>query len=297
MYHKAMLTTNAPHILWDYCFSLMSEIRSNTAIDLPQLQGNTPSTCLTGDTADISHLCEFQWYKRVWYVDPNDKIDNKKLGRYLGPLHDIGQAMCLKILTNKGREISQTSVVPMSTEDKNSTVIKEKIEVYDKDLKDSLGKRIEGIAMIEDYGIPEFVPYEDEDTEPILIPEADDIDIDATHKFIQARVMLPHGGQLATGKVIRGKRDHDGNLIGTGNTNPLLDSSLYDVEFEDGHVEAFSANTIAESIYEQVDEDGHMQLLLDEIIDHKRLADAVMKDDYLNADGKPKITTKGWRLV
>jgi hypothetical protein len=70
MYRKAMISTNAPHILWDHCITLMAEIRSNTAIDLPELDGDTPLTRITGDTPDISHLCEFKWYDTVWYVDP-----------------------------------------------------------------------------------------------------------------------------------------------------------------------------------------------------------------------------------
>jgi Reverse transcriptase (RNA-dependent DNA polymerase) len=296
MYRKAMTSTNAPHVLWDHCFSLMAEIRSNTAIDLPQLQGDTPNTMLTGDTVDISHLCEFQWYQRIWYVDPNDKINNRKLGRYLGPSHDIGQAMCCKLLTNKARVISRTSVVPLTIEDKNSILVKEQIETYDNDLKTALGDRMQGIEIPDNDGIPEYEPYEDTTTEPIIIPEADDIDLDATHKFLSARVMLPHGGQLSTGRVIRRKRDHDGVLIGRSDNNPILDTSMYDVEFEDGHIEAFSANTIAEHVYEQVGEDGYIQLLLDEILDHRSTAEAIRKDDSTTTSGKPRPTTKGWHL-
>jgi hypothetical protein len=185
MYRKAMMATNAPHVLWDHCFTLMSEIQSCTAIDLVQLQGDTPSTCLTGDTLDISHLCEFQWYERVWYVDPQDKIENRKLGRYLGSSHDIGQAMCSKILTNKAREISRTFVVPMSTEDKNSPTIQLKIEDYDRELNNALGDRAEGIPpkQLED-GVPVYEPYEDDESPPVIIPEADEVDMDQFHKFI-----------------------------------------------------------------------------------------------------------------
>jgi hypothetical protein len=37
MFHKAMRATNAPYILWDHCMALMTELRSNTALDLRTL--------------------------------------------------------------------------------------------------------------------------------------------------------------------------------------------------------------------------------------------------------------------
>jgi Reverse transcriptase (RNA-dependent DNA polymerase) len=108
--------------------------------------------------------------------------------------------------------------------------------------------------------------------------------------------MLPYGGQLSKGKVISRKRDHDGQLIGKGHSNPIMDTSIYEVEFEDGYRESFVAITIAESIYKQVDPEGHTQLMLYKIIDHKRMGDAVLKDDTYNIDGKQRLTTKGWKL-
>jgi hypothetical protein len=111
MYRKAMSSTNAPHVLWDRCLCLMGEIRSHTTLDLPELDGETPYTRITGDTSDISHICEFSWYDRIWWIDPSDKLENRKLGRYLGPSHDVGQAMCSKILTANGTERSRGTII------------------------------------------------------------------------------------------------------------------------------------------------------------------------------------------
>ena len=58
-------------------------------------------------------------------------------------------------------------------------------------------------------------------------------------------------------------------LIGKTNPNPLLDTSEYEVQFEDGSVERYHANVIAENIYARVDSEGNTQYMLDEIIDHK----------------------------
>jgi hypothetical protein len=82
MFQKAMHATNAPYVLWDHCMELMSEIRSHKALNIHVLDGDTLLTRLTGDTADISHLCEFAWYDPVWYVDITDPFQNKKLAQY-----------------------------------------------------------------------------------------------------------------------------------------------------------------------------------------------------------------------
>jgi hypothetical protein len=84
-----------------------------------------------------------------------------------------------------------------------------------------------------------------------------------------AEVILPKGGILIPARVIGRKRDESGNPIGTANTNPILDTCLYDVQFLDGRVETYAANIIAENIYSQLDNEGNRFLLLEEIMDHR----------------------------
>ena len=73
------------------------------------------------------------------------------------------------------------------------------------------------------------------------------------------------------------------------------------VKFDDGNIEILSANIIAEIVLAQVDEEGHKQMLLQEIIDHRvDTSQAIPKEkgNYTNQHGvKTKIwTTKGWQL-
>jgi Reverse transcriptase (RNA-dependent DNA polymerase) len=68
------------------------------------------------------------------------------------------------------------------------------------------------------------------------------------------------------------------------------------VQLDDGHVEAFSENLIAENMYEQIDEEGQVQRMINEIIDHKKMGDAVSLDDNITSAGKSRYTTRGWRL-
>ena len=90
-------------------------------------------------------------------------------------------------------------------------------------------------------------------------------------------------------------------MIGKENSNPLLDSSVYEVEFEDGTVERYHANIIAEHIYSQIDGDGYGRTLLDEIIDHRRDDTAIDAADGFvpgpNGSKVPKQTTRGWWLL
>jgi hypothetical protein len=71
-------------------------------------------------------------------------------------------------------------------------------------------------------------------------------------------------------------------VIGTANANPLLDTSLHEVIFDDGEIKFFSANTvIAENIFEQVDDEGNLYSILDEIIDNRKTNDAIHPNDGL----------------
>ena len=108
--------------------------------------------------------------------------------------------------------------------------------------------------------------YEDDDTDRLIIPEADELNhmqydtaIDQRIKearFQNAQVALPRGDLVEYGTVKGLKRDAEGKNIGSYHSNPLMDNSMYEVEFQSGESEAFAANVISENIHSQVDEEG-----------------------------------------
>jgi hypothetical protein len=51
------------------------------------------------------------------------------------------------------------------------------------------------------------------------------------------------------------------------------------VEFDDGRTGVYSANIIAQNIYEQVNDEEQAHILFDDIIDHQKGTDAVSPDD------------------
>jgi hypothetical protein len=133
------------------------------------------------------------------------------------------------------------------------------------------------------------------------MPDADDYTPEAYDEYLTAEVLLPNGGEVTRAKVTGCKRDAEGNPVGRRHNNPMLDSREYEVEFPDGATDVFTANTIAESMYSQIDGDGHTFLLMSEITDHKTDGTAVSKDDGLetmrNGQQRPRHTTRGWKLL
>ena len=303
LYRRAMRATNAPAVLWDHCLELQAEIRSHTALNIYSLEGDTPYTVLTGDTPDISHLSEFAWYQYVWYLTPTDAdFDKRKLGRYLGPSHDVGDAMTAKILTRSAKVVSRTSVFPLSIEDTTSEVVTKVKQEYEASIRKKLGDRMQGMPVEDnkednDADTPwhQFENVEGEGNEQRII-DADELDHDAYDKYINGIVYVPKGDEMVYGKVTRRKRDADGNLIGKSHPNPLLSTAVYSVAFDNGAVEAYSANIIAENLYAQVDEEGKEYCCIDEIVDHRHDATAVQADDALTTRGQPQRTTRGWQL-
>jgi hypothetical protein len=98
--------------------------------------------------------------------------------------------------------------------------------------------------------------------------------------------------------VKRWNRDEDGNPIGVRHSNPILDTREYEVEFPDCSIDTFTANIIAESMYSQVDNDGHHTLLVKEIVDHSKDGSEVRPDDgFVRGTLQQRWTTKGWKLL
>jgi hypothetical protein len=96
-------------------------------------------------------------------------------------------------------------------------------------------------------------------------------------------------------KIIGRKRDPNGNLIGSYNPNPLLNTRVYLASFPNGHIAEFKANLISESIYNNVSEDGTDELFFDAIIGHEQFPTSIKQQDN-QSDSDPRFTTKGWKI-
>jgi len=289
----------------------LANIRSHTALNIRELNGEVPATLMTGETADISHLVEFSWYQYVWYLSPEgDNFERLKLGRYCGMDFSIGSELCGRILSSNGKFVHRSSIYPLSPEDERSDQIKERKRLYEVSLKEALKQKYEPYKPDPDDPTyladeaPDHVPYQpinEDDPRPLPeLAEADDAETEAFDKLITARVCIPQGDTKAYGTVARRKRDADGKLIGTSHKNPVEDTSQYEVLFDTGELETYTANQIAAHVYATADTAGYTSFIMKDIIDHKKDDTAVAKSDatYTTPNGQTrnKKTTKGWKF-
>ena len=83
-----------------------------TATPLAKLQGRTSYKFVFGHTPDISEYIEFDFYNWVWYRDRDAEYPNerKRIGRWSGVAHRVGQGMCYYILTEPSKVIVRSTV-------------------------------------------------------------------------------------------------------------------------------------------------------------------------------------------
>ena len=321
---RLLARKKVPKRVWDYGLEWIADIHVRSSHSTFTLQGRTPFEYLTGETPDISEYVDFGFWDRVWYKDDGG-LSERKIGRWLGVSHKIGNAMSYFILSQTGKVVSRTTVQCITTLELQTSEVQQFVKEYDekvstvmKDDQNVLAiDNIEQNHLLEDPDLWEefHKSLSNED-----IPEADeanglkgtdDVPYDQEptpdtvgDTYLSAELAIPrHGYEYPQyAKVIKRRKDQEGNPVGIANNNPILDTREYVVEFMDGHEETMAANLIAEHLFSQVDDDGNRQVLLDEIIDHRVDTKTAVqeKDAYIrikSGQKKRKKTTKGWELL
>ena len=314
---KDLRETNSPMVLWDYCMERRAKIYQITAKNLFQLNGTNPHTATFGTEADISHICQFGWYEWVYFRDHAASYPYPKecLGRCLGPAKNEGNEMAQWILRQNGKVVVRRSLrrlTPHELSPSNEAEVAKRAAFNNsirESLGDSLSPPLAPIAEdpVEDWDLELYC--DDSGESATVVPEADFCD--ATGKpilmesfadtLINAEVLLPHHESTALATVLRRTVDADGKLIGTYNDNPILNTMVYDCVFPDGTTKEYSANLIAESIYNGVDYDGYATSSSYNIIAHKCSGDAIRMEDkyFVTKSGTKRMrqTTKGWSML
>jgi len=122
-------TSRALKHLWDYCTKYHCELHNLTAHPIFILQDRTPYEWVVGRTPDISEYIDYQWYETVWYLDRDAEFPNnkKKLGKWLGIAHNVGQALCYYILPSSGHPIVHSKIQALSNDQRQSTEIQQAV--------------------------------------------------------------------------------------------------------------------------------------------------------------------------
>ncbi|MGH3053585.1 MAG: hypothetical protein ACRDL7_01240, partial [Gaiellaceae bacterium] len=266
MHRRLMHKFQVPKELWDYSIRYAAELRSCTV--LPHLGGRTGYEILTGDTPDISHLLHFDFYQPVMYLEPNTSFPDARenLGRWLGPAHNIGQALCYYVLKPNGQVICRSTVCAADIQD---TTIKQRIKQMDTELNISVGEFTPMELDVDEQEAHQYFDHEEND----LLSDG----------LIGAEVIMQHGNKVEIARVCGRKRDQNGNLVGDKSTNLSLDTRAYVIQFPDGTKEIHAMNVLSEALYSQLDEHGQKWYIFQDILDHQK-----------GKGGKGR--TKGWLL-
>jgi hypothetical protein len=317
-WYRIMMRRKVPKRLWDYGLVWICETGNLSVSSSRYANGRTAIEMITGDTPDISEYTDFGFYDWIVYNN-NAGLGTNHFGRWLGVSHKVGQLMSYWIITIRGDVISCTTVQRLTNIEQMTDSCQKEMNEYDKAIEERLN--ISGDTSV---GIPPTTGRWNKlstDDDPEFIDEfrnvidnhlvkggdddtrnPDDHTPDSFDGYINVEIGLPRGadGELIHAKVKRRAVDVNGDPVGVSNNNPLLDSRVYEVEYFDGETEHLSANVIAENMLAQVGEDGHRQLMLDEIIEHRCNDDAIPRSRGLiktpNGTLRKVRTTKGWEL-
>ena len=301
--------SGSPKRLWCFLGEHVVALRGYTAYDSTGLKGRCAAEFANGFTPDISLWIQHAWYDNVWYRDSDGE---SKIGKWLGVANGIGGGDCFWLLPKSAHPIARSTVWNITIDELAGAAVKEAIRELDSNIESKIGNRLEQPTIDIDNGgydadgyrgnqVAWFDDDEDEVVEESDARELDDYTPETFDEYMRAFVMLPRGGEILKAQVVGRRRDHNGNPIGRASSNPILDTREYVVEFEDGAQGFYAANLIAENMYSQVDDEGKEFKLMSEIIDHESDASAIKADDgfYVDRNGKskPKMTTRGWKLL
>ena len=235
-----------------------------------------PETLLSGQTKDISPFIEHEWYNFLKWCDQGSSfLEPKEVhGQWIGPSMDIGPAMCPKIIKSNGQIINLSSYRGITEDEIQDPTQKTLRDEFDSELIKKLGQPISEQPLHSIYPAsvtPEHDLYSDKDDGPQdHVPNVDDLVVtpDTQDKYVGAKVNLSFGWVMRFGSVKRQARDAKGVLFGNRNSNPILETRSYEVEFPDGDVAEFTANVIAKKMFSQCDDARNQYRLISRIVDH-----------------------------
>lgn len=306
---RLMVNRKVPKRLWDFALVWISQIYTRSATK----SGRTGFEIITGDTPDISEWVDFTFYDWVWYWHSPNSEDNPRLGRWIGVSHRVGSALCYWILPSSGRVLARTTVQHVTSDEMDTSETKARMEEFNSSLSTFLGSNgmvtnIEEFHSFinEDEPDPfhdEMIPTNDSPDLDVIVDQSDaERAADTYHGYIGSEVVVPDAaGNRRMARVIRRVRDSVQQDPEAEHINPILDTSVFEVQFPDGSVDRLTANIIAENLFSQIDEHGRHYQIIQEIVEHKKDASALsIEDGYIlsrSGNRHPKKTTRGWKLL
>ena len=191
--------------------------------------------------------------------------------------------MVFWIMNTNSKVIGKSTVSPLDPSDYDVNECKQRMSELDTTIKESIGGYCNAVNFnktevpdFDDKDIKEQLSYnfdlkesDIDDSKEVAVSDKNWLDMDdapnldvqstALDKFLGVYVTLPgdDGESKVLARIKDRKIDHDGDLIGKAHSNPILDTAVYNVETPDVHLQEYTANIIAENLWNQVDDDGY----------------------------------------
>ena len=223
---------------------------------------------LSGETSNISQFCEFAFYDWIMFRDQPVAFldDNPVLGRYLRPAINVGPALTAKILKANGEVVCRLTYRALTDVERANVVhvcrrVEFDLKILDKFCRETTPDdfpdfNIPDTPELNHFNDVDYASWDDEwvmhwhaFTGDGLAREVDNeiptpslgVDIslpmpEAGDNYVNASLVLPCRNLLTCGTVIGQKCNAQGDPIGHTNSNPILDSCVYGMEFNNGKV-------------------------------------------------------------
>ena len=141
------------------------------------------------------------------------------MGKYLGPVIDVVNAMTYKIFLPYVNYVCRSTVCPCTPVEEENHVFLADREKYMSQVQEALGAAC-AVGYFEDADLtPEFDYYSDdiedgfEGTPDDILPPKPKV----KNNYVGINVLLPRDNDMAQGRVRKRARDNDGNPIGRAN--------------------------------------------------------------------------------
>ena len=255
---RLMMKTNTPVRLWCYCFEYTADILCLCVSQHYNLKGRTPYELVAGYTPNISEYVSFSWYQWCYYWDTTTK--QKGICRWLGPLNSVGQSISYNLLTynNKISVIVRSTVIPIPKHHYEKNEVKIEMKKFTGKIENAIGSFWQ--AKFFEVNSPDTIywtvfgdNYTPDEPSPLWYDNHnnrnDDPSIDRSKdipmkvmeepyyaeldEYINTQVAIPgvNGEPPVLATVKKRKLDKDGNPIGKYNSNPILNTAVYELEF------------------------------------------------------------------
>jgi hypothetical protein len=222
--------------------------------------------------------------------------------------------MCQWILRANGKVVPCRTVRPLREDEKRDAGVVQKQKLFDGMINGRWGTSINPpkLESLIDDDFEEAADEEDPENPTIDIEDA----VDGKGRLInqqpawdrieQAEIAINKDTQAGPAVCKGIVRCHavapTGHTTGIYDSNPLINTMVYEVEFDDGDVVEYSANSIAENMLRQIDSEGFAITMLASIVDFRKdEAVAVTQTDgwvVTKRGNKMKWkTTQGWKLL